>query len=110
MRLPRTPPAASAVTAPSAPKAPKAHQAQPQGEAVTSAGPLDEDQAKTLLGALGVPTPPRRPCRDRAEAHQALTELPGPVAVKILDAVRHFGLLRSAFVARAGAIPVGVSG
>jgi CRP/FNR family cyclic AMP-dependent transcriptional regulator len=39
MRLPRTPPAASAVTAPSAPKAPKAHQAQPQGEAVTSAGP-----------------------------------------------------------------------
>jgi acyl-CoA synthetase (NDP forming) len=58
----------------------------PARHRVTPAGPLDEDQAKTLLGVLGAPTPPRRPCRDRAEAHQALTELPGPVAVKILDA------------------------
>ena len=49
-------------------------------------GPLDEDQAKTLLAALGVPTPPRRACRDRDEAYRALAELPGPVAVKILDA------------------------
>ncbi|KMS69962.1 acyl-CoA synthetase [Streptomyces viridochromogenes] len=50
------------------------------------AGPWDEDQAKTLLGALGVPTMPRRACADRAEAHRALAELPGPVAVKLLDA------------------------
>jgi acetyltransferase len=49
-------------------------------------GPLDEDQAKTLLAALGVPTPPRRACQDRDEAYRALAELPGPVAVKILDA------------------------
>jgi acetyltransferase len=33
-----------------------------------------------------VPTPPRRACRDRDEAHRAQAELPGPVAVKILDA------------------------
>ncbi|MFJ6651058.1 acetate--CoA ligase family protein [Streptomyces sp. NPDC091290] len=49
-------------------------------------GPLDEDQAKTLLNRLGVPTMPRRACGDRAETHQALIELPGPVAVKLLDA------------------------
>ncbi|KUO21339.1 acetate--CoA ligase family protein [Streptomyces dysideae] len=49
-------------------------------------GPWDEDRAKTLLGALGVPTMPRRACADRAEAHRALAELPGPVAVKLLDA------------------------
>ncbi|MGW0825943.1 acetate--CoA ligase family protein [Streptomyces sp. NPDC002845] len=48
--------------------------------------PWDEDRAKTLLGALGVPTMPRRACADRAEAHRALAELPGPVAVKLLDA------------------------
>ncbi|WP_369037314.1 acetate--CoA ligase family protein [Streptomyces adonidis] len=49
-------------------------------------GPWDEDQAKTLLGTLGVATMPRRACADRAEAHRALAELPGPVAVKLLDA------------------------
>jgi acetyltransferase len=58
----------------------------PLGGPVVPAGPLDEDQAKTLLASLGVPAPPRRACRDRGEAHQALAELPGPVAVKILDA------------------------
>ncbi|WP_456550147.1 acetate--CoA ligase family protein [Blastococcus sp. SYSU D00813] len=47
---------------------------------------LDEDEAKTLLGGLGVPCPPRRACADRAAAHTALAELPGPVAVKLLDA------------------------
>uniref|UniRef100_UPI0012B9D4BE acetate--CoA ligase family protein n=1 Tax=Streptomyces blattellae TaxID=2569855 RepID=UPI0012B9D4BE len=51
-----------------------------------ASGPWDEDQAKTLLAALGVPTLPRRACADRAEAHRALAELPGPVAVKLLDA------------------------
>ncbi|WBO61710.1 acetate--CoA ligase family protein [Streptomyces camelliae] len=49
-------------------------------------GPWDEDQAKTLLAAIGVPTMPRRACADRDEAHRALAELPGPVAVKLLDA------------------------
>jgi acetyltransferase len=58
----------------------------PTARRVRPDGPLDEDQAKTLLAALGVPTPPRRACRDRDEAHRALAELPGPVAVKILDA------------------------
>ena len=46
----------------------------------------DEDTAKTILGGLGVNTPPRRVCTTRDEARRALDELPGPVAVKILDA------------------------
>lgn len=50
------------------------------------AGPLDEDQAKTVLAALGIATPPRRACAHRDQAHAALAELPGPVAVKLLDA------------------------
>ncbi|MFL6052828.1 MAG: acetate--CoA ligase family protein [Actinoallomurus sp.] len=49
-------------------------------------GPFDEHAAKGLLGRLGVATPPRRACADRGEAHTALAELPGPVAVKLLDA------------------------
>lgn len=49
-------------------------------------GPWDENRAKDLLEALGVPTPARRRCTTRDEAHQALTELGGPVAVKLLDA------------------------
>jgi acyl-CoA synthetase (NDP forming) len=49
-------------------------------------GDLDEDEAKTLLGELGIATPPRRACADRAEAHRALADLPGPLAVKLLDA------------------------
>ncbi|KFG72873.1 acetate--CoA ligase family protein [Streptomyces mutabilis] len=49
-------------------------------------GSHDEDQAKALLGRLGVTTPPRRACDDRAAAHAALAELGGPVAVKLLDA------------------------
>jgi acyl-CoA synthetase (NDP forming) len=47
---------------------------------------LDEHEAKNLLGQLGIATPPRRACADRAEAHRALAELPGPLAVKLLDA------------------------
>lgn len=47
---------------------------------------LDEDEAKTLLGELGIATPPRRACANRAQAHRALAELPGPLAVKLLDA------------------------
>ena len=49
-------------------------------------GPWDEVRAKDLLGALGIGTPPRRRCGTRAAAHEALAELGGPVAVKLLDA------------------------
>lgn len=49
-------------------------------------GPWDEDAAKAVIAALGVATPPRRVCADRAAAHRALAELGGPVAVKLLDA------------------------
>src|SRR4029077_20458429 len=31
-------------------------------------GPFDEDQAKTVLGALGIATPPRRACATREQA------------------------------------------
>ncbi|NKY43331.1 Succinyl-CoA ligase [ADP-forming] subunit alpha [Nocardia cerradoensis] len=48
--------------------------------------PADEAVAKDLLDVLGIATPPRRVCPDRAAAHAALRELPHPVAVKILDA------------------------
>jgi len=53
---------------------------------VSLAGDLDEDQAKAIVGALGVATPPRRVCTTREQAHAALAGLPGPVAVKLLDA------------------------
>jgi len=49
-------------------------------------GPWDENRAKELLGALGIATPARRSCSTRAAAHDALSELGGPVAVKLLDA------------------------
>jgi len=49
-------------------------------------GPFDEDQAKTVLGTLGVATPARRVCATREQAHAALAGLGGPVAVKLLDA------------------------
>ena len=49
-------------------------------------GPWDENRSKELLGALGIATPARRSCSTRAAAQQALAELGGPVAVKLLDA------------------------
>jgi acyl-CoA synthetase (NDP forming) len=49
-------------------------------------GPFDEDQAKGVLGALGIATPPRRVCTTREQGHEALAALGGPVAVKLLDA------------------------
>lgn len=49
-------------------------------------GPWDENRAKELLGALGIATPLRRSCTTRIEAHEALIEIGGPVAVKLLDA------------------------
>ncbi|MFI1704987.1 acetate--CoA ligase family protein [Streptomyces griseoruber] len=48
-------------------------------------GPVDEHAAKSVLSSLGVSTPARRVCADRAAAHGALDELGGPVVVKILD-------------------------
>jgi acetate---CoA ligase (ADP-forming) len=47
---------------------------------------VDEAQAKDFLAALGIRVPAGRVCANRAEAEQALAELGGPVAVKILDA------------------------
>jgi acetyltransferase len=48
--------------------------------------PHDEHQAKQLLDRLGIATPRRRACAGRTAAHDALAELGGPVAVKVLDA------------------------
>jgi acetate---CoA ligase (ADP-forming) len=50
------------------------------------AGAHDEHHAKHLLDRLGIATPRRHACADRAAAHTALADLGGPVAVKILDA------------------------
>jgi acetyltransferase len=46
----------------------------------------DEDEAKRLLDAIGVPTPRRRTFDSLEAAGGVLHELAGPVAVKILDA------------------------
>ncbi|MFI5625871.1 acetate--CoA ligase family protein [Nocardioides sp. NPDC051685] len=46
----------------------------------------DEDQAKELLGLLGISTPRRRAYALLDEARTALDDLDGPLAVKILDA------------------------
>ena len=59
---------------------------RPPGPVAVPRRDLDEDEAKTILGDLGIATPARRACAGRAAAHRALTELPGPVAVKLLDA------------------------
>jgi acyl-CoA synthetase (NDP forming) len=67
----------------------RAGQARPAAQAtpdIGAAGRRDEDQAKALLGRIGIATPRRRACASRGEAHAALTGLTGPVAVKILDA------------------------
>ncbi len=50
------------------------------------AGPWDEAAAKDVVAGLGVAVPERRVCDNRAAAHQALADLGGPVAVKLLDA------------------------
>ncbi|MEU6579072.1 acetate--CoA ligase family protein [Streptomyces sp. NPDC046805] len=49
-------------------------------------GTYDEHEAKGLLDRVGVATPPRHACDNRAAAHASLAELGGPVAVKLLDA------------------------
>jgi acetyltransferase len=58
----------------------------PRAPVAVPSGPVDEAAAKDLLDALGVPTPLRRACGDRAAARQALADLGPGLAVKILDA------------------------
>jgi acetyltransferase len=50
------------------------------------AGPWDEIRGKELLDRIGIRSPQRRRSRSRGEAHAALVELGGPVAVKLVDA------------------------
>ena len=49
--------------------------------------PVGEDEGKRLLTWLGIATPARRACDDRADAHVALAELGAPVVVKMLEPV-----------------------
>jgi acetyltransferase len=49
-------------------------------------GAWDEIRAKELLERVGIACPPRRRCGDRQGARDALREIGGPVAVKLVDA------------------------
>ena len=49
--------------------------------------PVDEDEGKRLLTWLGIATPARQACDDRADAHSALARLGAPVVVKMLEPV-----------------------
>ncbi|HKY76124.1 MAG TPA: acetate--CoA ligase family protein, partial [Acidimicrobiia bacterium] len=49
--------------------------------------PAGEDEGKRLLTWLGIDTPSRRACDDRADAHSALARLGAPVVVKMLEPV-----------------------
>jgi acetyltransferase len=49
--------------------------------------PVGEDEGKRLLDWLGIATPIRTACDDRADAHAALACLGGPVVVKMLEPV-----------------------
>ena len=66
---------AAGLTPPPPPR-PVGHTARPPGPG----------QAPSGRGAQGHAAPPRRVCTTRRQAHAALAELPGPVAVKLLDA------------------------
>jgi acetyltransferase len=50
-----------------------------------ASGLWDEVRGKDLLDDLGIATPARRRCDDRATAHRALLDLGGRVAVKLVD-------------------------
>jgi acyl-CoA synthetase (NDP forming) len=63
--------------------------------------PVGEDEGKRLLTWLGIDTPSRQACGDRADAHAALARLGAPVVVKMLEpAVLH--------KARIGGVRLGV--
>lgn len=49
--------------------------------------PVGEDEGKRLLTWLGIDTPTRQACDDRADAHFALARLGAPVVVKMLEPV-----------------------
>ena len=49
--------------------------------------PVGEDEGKRLLTWLGIDTPSRQACDDRADAHSALARLGAPVVVKMLEPV-----------------------
>jgi len=49
--------------------------------------PAGEDEGKRLVASLGIATPARVACEDRAEAHAALARLGSPVVVKMLEPV-----------------------
>jgi acetyltransferase len=49
--------------------------------------PVGEDEGKRLLTWLGIATPSRVACHDRADAHVALAQLGAPVVEKMLDPV-----------------------
>ncbi|MGH9009689.1 MAG: acetate--CoA ligase family protein [Acidimicrobiia bacterium] len=49
--------------------------------------PVGEDEGKRLLTWLGIDTPTRQACNDRADAHTALARLGAPVVVKMLEPV-----------------------
>ena len=64
---------------------PDGPRAAPLGIATPLTCAVDEDAAKTLVSAYGIPTPKRTVCRSRAEAEAARAAMAGPVAVKVLD-------------------------
>jgi acetyltransferase len=49
--------------------------------------PVGEHEGKRLLAWLGIATPARAACADRADAHAALERLGAPVVVKMLEPV-----------------------
>ena len=49
--------------------------------------PVGEHEGKRLLASLGIVTPVRMACDDRADAHAALARLNAPVVVKMLEPV-----------------------
>ncbi|HZQ79299.1 MAG TPA: acetate--CoA ligase family protein [Acidimicrobiia bacterium] len=49
--------------------------------------PVGEHEGKRLLASLGIATPAREACDDRADAHAALARLGPPVVAKMLDPV-----------------------
>ncbi|MDE0172153.1 MAG: acetate--CoA ligase family protein [Defluviicoccus sp.] len=64
---------------------PDGRESAPPGTAPPLTRAVDEDAAKTLVSAYGIPTPKRAVCRSRAEAEAARAAIAGPVVAKVLD-------------------------